>query len=103
MQQCRPRLYARDEAKQALRLTIHPPVPDGNLALKLRLPPVSILAFSTLPRWARRMHGWPSGPLSDMAATAGLRATRLASVSSGCSWPPSGQYTTPNRQVTYQA
>jgi len=74
----RPSLYACDEAKQALRLTLHPPVPDGNRVLKLGLPPVSTLAFSTLPRWARRMYGRPSGPLSDVAATAGLRATRLA-------------------------
>ena len=77
-EQIRPRLYACDEAKQALQLTFHPPVPDGNRVLKLGLPPVSALAFSTLPRWARRMYGRPSGPLSDMAATAGLRATRLA-------------------------
>ena len=63
--------------EQALQLTFHPPVPDGNRALKLGLPPVSALAFSTLPRWARRMYGRPSGPLSDMAATAGLRAARL--------------------------
>jgi hypothetical protein len=53
-------------------------VPDGNRVLKLGLPPVSALAFSTLPRWARRMYGRPSGPLSDIAATAGIRATRLA-------------------------
>jgi uncharacterized protein (DUF2236 family) len=77
-QKMRPGLYACEEAKQALRLTIHPPVPDGNRVLKLGLPPVSVLAFSTLPRWARRMYGRPSGPLSDMAATAGLRVTRLA-------------------------
>jgi uncharacterized protein (DUF2236 family) len=74
----RPRLFACEEAKQALQLTVHPPVPDGNRALKLGLPPVSVLAFSTLPAWARQMYGRPSGPLSDMAATAGLRATRLA-------------------------
>ena len=74
----RPKLYACDEAKQALRLTIHPPVPDGNRVLKLGLPPVSVLAFATLPRWAQHMYGRPAGPLSDMAATAGLRATRLA-------------------------
>jgi uncharacterized protein (DUF2236 family) len=77
-EQIRPRLYACDEAKQALRLTFHPPVPAGNRVLKLGLPPVSALAFSTLPRWARRMYGAPGGPLSDMAATAGLRAARLA-------------------------
>ena len=77
-QTMRPKLYACEEAKQALRLTIHPPVPDGNRVLKLGLPPVSVLAFATLPRWARHMYGRPDGPLSDMAATAGLRATRLA-------------------------
>jgi uncharacterized protein (DUF2236 family) len=77
-EQIRPRLYACDEAKESLRLTLHPPVPDGNRALKLGLPPVSVLAFSTLPPWARRMYGKPDGPLTDLAATAGLRATRLA-------------------------
>ena len=70
-------MYACDEAKAALRLTLHPPVPDGNRVLKLGLPPVSVLAFATLPRWARHMYGWPDGPLSDMAATAGLQAARL--------------------------
>ena len=42
------------------------------------MPPVSALAFSTLPRWARQMYGRPGGPLSEAAATAGLRAARLA-------------------------
>jgi hypothetical protein len=46
--------------------------------LKLGLPPVSALAIATLPGWARRMYGRPGGPLSDMAATAGIRAVRLA-------------------------
>jgi hypothetical protein len=53
-------------------------VPDGNRVLKLGLPPVSALAFATLPRWARQMYGKPSGPVSDLAATAGLRVARLA-------------------------
>jgi len=77
-EQMRPRLYVCDEARQALRLTLHPPVPDGNRVLKLGLPPVGALAFSTLPGWARRMYGRPSGSLSDMAATAGIRAVRVA-------------------------
>ena len=76
-EEIRPRLSACDEAKQALRLTLHPPVPDGNRVLKLGLPPVSALALSTLPGWARRMYGMPGGPLSEAAATAGLRAARL--------------------------
>jgi len=74
----RPTLYASDEAKESLRLTIHPPVPDGNRVLKLGLPPFSALAFSTLPRWARQMYGRPSGLVSDVAATGGIRAARLA-------------------------
>ncbi len=74
----RPGLHACDEAEQALRLTIHPPVPDGTRVLELGLPPVSALASATLPRWARRMYGRPGGPLSDMAATAGIRVVRVA-------------------------
>src|SRR2546423_14349969 len=77
-EQIRPRLYACDEAKQALRLTFHPPVPDGNRALKLGLPPVAVLAFATLPNWARRMYGGPGGPLSEAAAAPRLRGTRPA-------------------------
>jgi len=77
-EQIGPRLYACDEARQALRLTFHPPVPDGNRVLKLGLPPVSALAFATLPRWARQLYGKPSGPVSDLAGTAGLRVARLA-------------------------
>jgi uncharacterized protein (DUF2236 family) len=77
-EQIRPRLHACDEARRALRLTVHPPVPEGNRGLKLGLPPVAVLAFSTLPGWARQMYGGPGGPLSDMAATVGLRATRVA-------------------------
>jgi uncharacterized protein (DUF2236 family) len=74
----RPGLYACEEAKQAVRLTFHPPVPDGNYALKLGLPPIAVLAFYTLPRWARRMYDRPSGLVSDLAATGGLRTARVA-------------------------
>jgi uncharacterized protein (DUF2236 family) len=77
-EQIRPRLHACDEAKEALRLLFHPPVPEGNRALKVAMPPFNALAFATLPGWARRMYGRPCDPLIDMAATAGLRAARLA-------------------------
>ncbi len=76
--QVRPSLRACDEAKEALRLLFRPPVPEGNRTLKVALPPFNVLAFATLPGWARRMYGRPGGPLTDMAATAGLRAARLA-------------------------
>src|SRR6266568_5284004 len=42
-EEVRPGLYACDEARQALRLTFHPPVPDGSRGLKLGLPPVAVL------------------------------------------------------------
>jgi hypothetical protein len=64
-------LYACDEAKESLRLLSRPPVPEGNRALKLGLPPVNAWAFATLPGWARRMYGRSGGPLTDIAATAG--------------------------------
>ena len=76
-EQIRPRLSASQEAKHALRVIMLPPVPDGNRMLKLGMPPVSALAFSTLPRWARQMYGRPSGPLSEAAANAGLLAARV--------------------------
>jgi uncharacterized protein (DUF2236 family) len=77
-EEIRPRLYACDEAMEALRLTFHPPVPEGNRGIKLALPLFNAFAFSTLPRWARQLYGRPGTPLTDIAATAGLRATRLA-------------------------
>src|SRR5256886_2504817 len=61
-EQIRPRLYVGDEAKQALRVILLPPVPDGDRVLKLGLPPVAVLAFSTLPGWARRMYGGARRP-----------------------------------------
>jgi uncharacterized protein (DUF2236 family) len=76
-EQIRPRLHAGDEARQALRVIMLPPVPNGNRGLKLGMTLVSALAFSTLPGWARHMYGRSSGPLSEAAATAGLVAARL--------------------------
>ena len=73
----RPRLYVGEEARQALRVIVRPPVPEGNRLLKLGMRPASALAFSTLPGWARRMYGRPAGPLSEAAATAGLLTARL--------------------------
>jgi uncharacterized protein (DUF2236 family) len=36
------------------------------------------VAAGLLPRWARRLYGLPALPLTDVAATAGVRALRLA-------------------------
>jgi uncharacterized protein (DUF2236 family) len=75
----RPSLYASPEAKQALRLSYHPPMPPSLAPLRLVVPPFNTLAFATLPRWARRMYGTPGSPATDLAATAALRAARRAS------------------------
>jgi uncharacterized protein (DUF2236 family) len=72
----RPRIYACREAGQALLRSFNPDLPRLLLGLKLVVPPVGILAFASLPRWARKMYGAPGSPLTDLAATAALRAAR---------------------------
>jgi uncharacterized protein (DUF2236 family) len=73
-QRATPGLYACDEAREALRGSFSPPVPAQYAALRLIVPPLGGLAFATLPRWARRLYGTPGSPLTDIAATASLRA-----------------------------
>src|SRR5579875_1550467 len=73
----RPKLYACEEAKRALLMTYSPAALPADL-LKLAVPPINVLGFAALPRWARRMYGLPGSPLTDMAATAALRAARRA-------------------------
>src|SRR5437763_5732208 len=75
----RSRVYACPEAKRALLLSSHPPMPATLLPLRVVMPPFSALAFGTLPCWARRMYGTPGSPATDLAATAALRAARRAS------------------------
>ena len=77
-EEIRPRLQATPEARKALRLSYHPPVPGSLLPLRVIVPPVNTLAFATLPRWARRMYGTPGSPPGDLAATAALRAAHRA-------------------------
>jgi uncharacterized protein (DUF2236 family) len=73
----RPRLRLTDEAIIGTTnlLTARLPAP---LAVKLGQPPVSALAFATMPRWARRMYGAPGLPTTDLSATLALRALRAA-------------------------
>jgi uncharacterized protein (DUF2236 family) len=73
-QRVTPGLYACDEAREALRGSFSPPVPAQYAALRLIVPPLGALAFATLPRWARKLYGTPGSPLTDIAATAALRA-----------------------------
>jgi uncharacterized protein (DUF2236 family) len=70
----RPRLQACSEAKQALRQSFTPKVPMLFLPLRVIAPPINLLAFASLPPWARRLYGVPTLPLSDAAVTVALRA-----------------------------
>jgi uncharacterized protein (DUF2236 family) len=73
-QRMRPRLRATGEARHALRLSFAPRVPLALKPLKLVVPPVNVLAYASLPRWARRLYGTPAIGLTDAAVTLALRA-----------------------------
>jgi uncharacterized protein (DUF2236 family) len=70
----RPVLRLTPEARSALLRSLNPPLPTAYLPLKLAVPPLTTLAFASLPRWARRLYGLPGSPLTDLGATAALRA-----------------------------
>lgn len=72
--QMRPKVGACAEARHALRLSFTPKVPPGLLPLRLLVPPLNVLAYASLPRWARRMYGTPAIGLTDAAVTLALRA-----------------------------
>jgi uncharacterized protein (DUF2236 family) len=73
-QRMRPRLRATAEARHALRLSFAPRLPLALKALHLVVPPVNVLAYASLPRWARRLYGTPAIGLTDAAVTLALRA-----------------------------
>lgn len=79
----RPRLRLTPEACSALLRSLNPPVPAAYRPLKLAVPPLTALAFASLPPWARRLYGMPGSPLTDLAATAGLRAFQEAATRGG--------------------
>jgi uncharacterized protein (DUF2236 family) len=73
-QRMRPRLGVTAEARHALRLSFAPRVPLALKPLRLVVPPVNVLAYASLPRWARRLYGTPAIGLTDAAVTLALRA-----------------------------
>lgn len=74
--QMRPLLRVTPEARRALLRSLSPPLPRAYLPLRLLVPGLTALGFASLPRWARRMYGVPTTPLTDLAVTAGLHAVR---------------------------
>jgi uncharacterized protein (DUF2236 family) len=73
-QRMRPRLTACEEARRALRLSFTPRLPAPYTPLRLIVPPMGVLAFASLPRWARRLYGAPATGITDPAVTLALRA-----------------------------
>jgi uncharacterized protein (DUF2236 family) len=72
----RPRLYVTPEARRGLLNTFNPPFPLWLAPLRLAVPSLNVLAFATLPAWARQLYGVPSIPATDLAVTLTLRAMR---------------------------
>ncbi|GAA5053001.1 uncharacterized protein (DUF2236 family) [Thermocatellispora tengchongensis] len=70
----RPRLHRVPEAAHPLLSSLSTPLPRRLLPLKPAMPLITLLAFASLPRWARRMYGLPATPLEDLWATTSLRA-----------------------------
>ncbi|NUT39393.1 MAG: DUF2236 domain-containing protein [Thermoactinospora sp.] len=70
----RPGLRFVPEAAHPLRLSLNAPLPVYLAPLKPVLPMLTLLAFATLPRWARRLYGLPATPVGDLWATATLRS-----------------------------
>ncbi|MGB8963759.1 MAG: oxygenase MpaB family protein [Pseudonocardiaceae bacterium] len=81
--QVRPELRASPVARRAaLRLAL----PPLSLRTELTTPArpawtvVASLAFTLLPRWARRLYGLPGLPTTDLTATVVLRGLRTAAL-----------------------
>ncbi|GGP77346.1 oxygenase MpaB family protein [Streptosporangium pseudovulgare] len=74
----RPGLYFAPEVphplRQSITQSISAPLPPYLLPFKPVLPALTVLAFATMPRWARRLYGLPGTPFGDLWATATLRA-----------------------------
>ncbi|GAB2906746.1 oxygenase MpaB family protein [Nonomuraea sp. NPDC052634] len=69
----RPHLRFVPEASHPLRMSLNAPLPLLLTPLKPVMPALTLLAFATLPRWARRLYGLPATPVGDLWATATLR------------------------------
>ena len=76
-----PQLSASDDAKRAALFIALPPLPPL-LRFGTPIAPlwggITSLAAAALPRWARKLYGWPTVPGQDNATDLALKATRSA-------------------------
>ena len=74
-------MSATDDAKRAALFIALPPLPPL-LRFGTPIAPlwggVTSLAASSIPRWARRLYGWPTLPGQQTATDLALRTTRTA-------------------------
>jgi len=85
----RPELMASSTSRRAaLGLLVPPMAPRFAWATPARpaWAALASLAFALQPRWARRMHGLPGLPTTDLAATVALRALRTAMLTLPETW-----------------
>jgi uncharacterized protein (DUF2236 family) len=80
-QEIMPKLSASDDAKRAALFIALPPLPPL-LRFGTPIAPlwggITSLAAAALPKWARKLYGWPSLPGQDSPTDLALRATRSA-------------------------
>jgi uncharacterized protein (DUF2236 family) len=80
-QEIMPKLSASDDAKRAALFIALPPLPP---LLRFGTPIAPLwggmtsLAAAALPKWARKLYGWPAVPGQDNATDLALKATRNA-------------------------
>lgn len=76
-----PELVASDDAKRAALFIALPPLPPL-LRFGTPIAPlwsgITSLAAASLPKWARRLYGWPTLPGQESGTNLALRATRTA-------------------------
>lgn len=74
-------LRASDDAKRAALFIALPPLPPL-IRFGTPIAPlwggITALAAASLPRWARKLYGWPSPPGQEQITNAGLKTTRTA-------------------------
>ncbi|MEN9292292.1 MAG: hypothetical protein RL288_88 [Actinomycetota bacterium] len=80
-QEIMSKLSASDDAKRAALFIALPPLPPL-LRFGTPIAPlwggITSLAAAALPRWARKLYGWPTVPGQDNATDLALKATRSA-------------------------
>ncbi len=80
-EEMRPALRADGRVREVARYIVLPPMPAWVQLLTPARPgwaAIGLLAFGSLPRWARRLYGAPALPVTDLVAAAELRALRQA-------------------------